>query len=248
MSLLAAPLSSATRLPAQSAADPAHTRSTRRKLSTSSPTDPFENLDPSLHPVTLNSVTDENDLSPQTAAENRLNDFAQHVLEGHDDASNLLAFSAEDGGLFGSNPNSQFEALLGGSGEDQRVEGDGVDQGDYLPEGIDGEDGNKQDVIGETPGGRTRGGGRKRRREGEEVENGDTSDPVKVKKDSHVCLLDPALHVYADFHVQCRKKLSVGDVKPSTTGLVGSLVWFLAAWRRWAKELYSAELRSIWLF
>jgi len=97
---------------------------------------------------------------------------------GHDDASNLLAFTAgEDGGLFGSTEGNNYGGLLNAA---QKVEDEQVDE--YVPE----IEGVGQDDLGETPTGRTRGGGRKRRREGEEPEDGDGMDTVKVKKDSHV--------------------------------------------------------------
>ena len=176
MSLAVARPSSAIRLSPDSLGEAPHTRSTRRNPATpSSPSDSFANLDPQLHPATLNSAQDR-DLSPQ--AENRLNDFAQHVLGANDDASNLLAFTAsEDGGLFGPDQNPQFEGLL----ENERAEEEGEGQGDYVPE----ETGQDESAVAETPGGRARGGGRKRNREGEEGENG-TTDPAKAKKDSHV--------------------------------------------------------------
>ncbi len=181
MSLAAVRPSSSTRLSPHSSND--HSlRSTRQHPDDSSPSDSFGNLDPQLHPGTLNGVTQEPDLSPQ--AENRLNDFAQHVLDGHHDA--LLAFTAgEDGSLFGSNHDHQpFEGLLASQRQDERVEGDDAQDEEYKLEGV--EDEKNHDLAGETIPGRTRGGGRKRRREGEEGENGGTTAVLKVKKDSHV--------------------------------------------------------------
>ena len=146
----------------------------------------LSNLDPSLRPDTLNSADDERDLSPQL--QNRLSDFAQHVLGSQDDADNLLAFTAgEDGGLFGTHHSNQsYSGLLEAATEDQRVPALNEAKEEYSLEGL--EENLDQDGLGEIPIGRTRGSGRKRRREGEDLENGDHADPIKVKKDSHVGL------------------------------------------------------------
>lgn len=234
MSLGTVPLSTSRHSP-PSQLDPT-IRSTRHNGNSSSPSDPFANLDPALHPTTLNNADPERDLSPQ--AENRLNDFAQHVLGSHDDATNLLAFTnGDDGGLFGTNHSQQYTGLMEAA-VNERVDGDET-QDEYLPEG-GGDSG--QDGVGETPNVRTRGGGRKRRREGgEEGENGGLTDPIKVKKDSHVSV---QLHGRGNIDSFRRKRSSEDDERTSTTGLARSPVLFLGDSRRWERGLCYVERLS----
>ena len=189
-------------------------RTTRQSAATvrdtpSSPSsDPFANLDPALHAATLNSVTSRTEDEMSEHERSRLSDFAQHVLGGsshRDEAANLLAFSAgEDGGLFETGPTAHqpFTELLDAAGQSQRIGGDDEDEGNGLGDvtagdlsGFGQDDEVDQQELGDPldealpepgRGPPVRNVGRKRRREGEETENGGVLDPIKIKKDSHV--------------------------------------------------------------
>ncbi|KAL1413182.1 basic helix-loop-helix protein [Vanrija albida] len=152
--------------------------------------DPFANLDPSLHPVTLNSV--------ETEAQNPLTHFAQHVLDDHD--GGLLGFNVDgDQGnaLFTATGEARFGELLEAADQSERVLEQQATNGAHndafnINQLEGGADGAHQEEVGEDGVvkmgrivGRT-----KRRRDGEEivvgpVENGEPIDPIKMKKDSH---------------------------------------------------------------
>ncbi|WOO76861.1 Psilocybin cluster transcription regulator [Vanrija pseudolonga] len=152
--------------------------------------DPFANLDPSLHPVTLNSV--------ETEAQNPLTHFAQHVLDDHD--GGLLGFNVDgDQGnaLFTATGEARFGELLEAAGQSERVleqqsTNGGHDDAFTINSLEAGAEGGHNEEVGED--GVVKMGrlvGRpKRRRDGEEiivgpVENGEPIDPIKMKKDSH---------------------------------------------------------------
>ena len=183
MSLAAFGASQYNHFATPSSSDPTNLRDTNAEPGDpSSPSNPFANLDPQLHPEILNNETEGNNSPP---VENRLNDFAQHVLEVHDDAAHILDFTAgEEEVLFGANQAHQsFGGLLEATGQTLSDEEDRKHD-EYGGEGVDGSSGH--DGADDTPGGRLRSGGRKRRREADDGENGATMDPIKVKKDSHV--------------------------------------------------------------
>ncbi|RSH90954.1 hypothetical protein EHS25_010130 [Saitozyma podzolica] len=181
----------------------------RRSASpTHSPTNPYANLDPNIHPIaaTLNSVSapsasvdqsgshTHRSLSPHES--NRLTDFAQHVLGesgAQGDAENLLAFTEGAGDeLFQAGDGSHFEGLLQEAAAEETAN-------NASAEGAVGGDGYTVtgDVIqvDEATGLQQEGGnshqdrpGRKRKRDGEEAtldENGEHMDPIRLKKDSH---------------------------------------------------------------
>ena len=182
MSLAAFSASHFNRFPTPSSSDPSNLRVDKDEPGNpSSPSNPFA-LDPELHPEILSDAI-QGALSPP--AENRLNDFAQHVLEVQDDAAHILDFtSAEEETLFGTNQAHQsFGGLLEATGQNMNHEEDGKHDG-YDGQGAEGDSGH--DGAEDTPGGRQRYGGRKRGREADDGENGTNLDPVKVKKDSHV--------------------------------------------------------------
>lgn len=153
--------------------------------------DPFANLDPSLHPVTLNSV--------ETEAQNPLTHFAQHVLDDHD--GGLLGFNVDgDQGnaLFTATGEARFGELLEAADQSERVLEQQSTNGGHgdaftinsLEAGAEGGHNEELGEDGAVKMGRLV-GRPKRRRDGEEiivgpVENGEPIDPIKMKKDSHV--------------------------------------------------------------
>ncbi|KAK4684380.1 hypothetical protein P7C73_g5798, partial [Tremellales sp. Uapishka_1] len=168
-----------------------------------SPAHRFENLDPALQdPATIfESILD--GTSPPTT-QNRLEDFAQHVLSGHEDPE----FNHEDAGeLFSGDHSRGFEGLLTAARSDEKRTINDAVPSDYTQgyheteteshahahaqtaqDILDGED-----VEGEHHGSNgPRFRARKRKRDGELVEGdeGENLDPVKMKKDSHVGVHD----------------------------------------------------------
>lgn len=184
--------------------------------------DVFSNLDPALHPATLNSVSSE--------AENPLESFAQHVLgdSGEPEAESLMPFG-EDNTLFTPTGEARFGRLgeADATETDEKRNGDGTDaqeqpQGEFPPFGDEHFEtaaavaAVTTEADGDVKMGRIV-GRNKRRRDGEEivvgpVENGEPIDPIKMKKDSHV-RKRPA-RVHADI---TRKRSSADDEKTSTT-------------------------------
>lgn len=247
----------------------------RRSASpTHSPTNPYANLDPNIHPIaaTLNSVSapsasvdqsgshTHRSLSPHES--NRLTDFAQHVLGetgAQGDAENLLAFTGGTGDeLFQAGDGSQFEGLLQEAAAEETannasaegvVGGNGYAvTGDVIPvdeaTGLQQEGGNSHQ---DRP-------GRKRKRDGEEAaldENGEHMDPIRLKKDSHVSgLLDSHIDASIPFVTLvpltlCRKRSSDADARTSTTESWRLLVMCLEAQTRWEKAPSSVGRQSI---
>lgn len=178
-----------------SAAAAVASRSPERHASASAE-DVFSNLDPALHPATLNSVSSE--------AENPLESFAQHVLgdSGEPEAESLMPFG-EDNTLFTPTGEARFGRLgeADAPADDKERNGDGTEaqeqpQGEFPPFGDEHFEtaaavaAVTTEADADVKMGRIV-GRNKRRREGEEivvgpVENGEPIDPIKMKKDSHV--------------------------------------------------------------
>lgn len=173
------------------AAAAAAARSPERQSATAD--DVFSNLDPALHPATLNSVSGE--------AENPLESFAQHVLgdSGEPEAESLMPFG-EDNTLFTPTGEARFGRLgeADAPAADEKRNGDGTEQpqGEFPPFGDEHFEtaaavaAVTTEADADVKMGRIV-GRNKRRREGEEivvgpVENGEPIDPIKMKKDSHV--------------------------------------------------------------
>lgn len=170
--------------------------------SSAEPSDPlFANLDPSLHPATLNSVSSD--------SQNPLTSFAQHVLDdGRNELFGGLNVGGDDGSLLMGE--ARLDTLLEAAHKSERELEESAaaaaaaaaadnDHGDFTFENSAhnlsnepadaamSEDNSDQNGMRM---GRTIGRA-KRRREDEDivvgpVENGDPIDPIKMKKDSHV--------------------------------------------------------------
>lgn len=156
--------------------------------------DPFANLDPTLHPATLNSVSGE--------GPNPLTDFAQHVLDGRD--NELLGFGEDEQNLLAMGE-ARLDTLLEAAHktEQERTRAHPDDDDFHFSAAepineavvVEEEHGHEHEHDHPPPPPPSNGmkhiGRNKRRRDGEEivvgpVENGEPIDPIKMKKDSHV--------------------------------------------------------------